>query len=129
MKKLFLSILVLDLLISSIAFSANKLIPLKKLNANDQKNYSIILARCSAIQITELSLNDPNGEQRFDDMGIFIKENIKFIKFIMPGKNETEDTQNAIKFHEYYVSEYLKALNKSLISIDRSFCTKLKKKL
>ena len=129
MKKLFSIILVLGLLISSIAFSANKLTPLKKLNINNQKNYSIILARCSAIQVTELSLNDPNAEKRFDDMGLFIKKNIKFIKFIIPGKSETEDTQNAIEFHEYYVSEYQKALNKSLISIDRSFCTKLKKKL
>ena len=129
MKKLFSTILVLGLLISSIAFSANKLILLKKLNANDKKNYSIILARCSAIQVTELSLNDPNAEKRFDDMGLFIKENNKFIKFIIPGKSEIEDAQNAIQFHEYYVSEYQKALNKSLISIDRSFCTKLKKKL
>ena len=129
MKKLFLSILVLGLLLSSPVFSNSKLIPLKKLNINNQKNYSIILARCSAIQVTELSLNDPNAKKRFDDMGLFIKENNKFIKFIIPGKNETEDAQNAIEFHEYYVSEYQKALNKSLISIDRSFCTKLKKKL
>jgi hypothetical protein len=129
MKKLFLSILVLGLLLSSPVFSNSKLIPLKKLNINNQKNYSIILARCSAIQVTELSLNDPNAKKRFDDMGLFIKKNIKFIKFIIPGKNETEDAQNAIEFHEYYVSEYQKALNKSLISIDRSFCTKLKKKL
>ena len=129
MKKLFSTILVLGLLISSIAFSANKLILLKKLNANDKKNYSIILARCSAIQVTELSLSDPNAEKRFDDMGLFIKENNKFIKFIIPGTSEIEDAQNAIQFHEYYVSEYLTALNKSLISIDRSFCTKLKKKL
>ena len=121
--------MVLGLLLSSPVFSNSKLIPLKKLNINNQKNYSIILARCSAIQVTELSLNDPNAEKRFDDMGLFIKKNIKFIKFIIPGKNETEDAQNAIEFHEYYVSEYQKALNKSLISIDRSFCTKLKKKL
>ena len=62
-------------------------------------------------------------------MSLFIKENIKFIKFVIPGKNETEDAQNSIQFHEYYVSEYQKALNKNLISIDRSFCTKIKKKL
>ena len=128
MKKL-LWIVVLGLGLSSPVFSNSKLIPLKKLNINNQKNYSIILARCSAIQVTELSLNDPNAEKRFDDMGLFIKKNIKFIKFIIPGKSETEDTQNAIEFHEYYVSEYQKTLNKSLISIDRSFCTKLKKKL
>ena len=128
MKKL-LWIVVLGLGLSSPVFSNSKLIPLKKLNINNQKNYSIILARCSAIQVTELSLNDPNAEKRFDDMGLFIKKNIKFIKFIIPGKSEIEDAQNAIQFHEYYVSEYQKALNKSLISIDRSFCIKLKKKL
>ena len=128
MKKL-LWIVVLGLGLSSPVFSNSKLIPLKKLNINNQKNYSIILARCSAIQVTELSLNDPNAEKRFDDMGLFIKKNIKFIKFIIPGKSETEDTQNAIEFHEYYVSEYQKTLNKSLISIDRSFCNRIKKEL
>ena len=45
------------------------------------------------------------------------------------GKSETEDAQNAIRFHEYFVSEYQKALNKSLIPGDRSFCTKIKKKI
>ena len=128
MKKI-LGVVVLSLLLNSTALSNSKLTPLKKINANNQKNYSIILARCSAIQVTELSLTDPNAQKRFDDMSLFIKENIKFIKFVIPGKNETEDAQNAIEFHEYYVSEYQKALNKSLISIDRSFCTKLKKKL
>ena len=128
MKKL-LWIVVLGLGLSSPVFSNSKLIPLKKLNINNQKNYSIILARCSAIQVTELSLNDPNAEKRFDDMGLFIKKNIKFIKFIIPGKSETEDAQNAIEFHEYYVSEYQKTLNKSLISIDRSFCNRIKKEL
>ena len=128
MKKL-LWIVVLGLGLSSPVFSNSKLIPLKKLNINNQKNYSIILARCSAIQVTELSLNDPNAEKRFDDMGLFIKKNIKFIKFIIPGKSETEDAQNAIEFHEYYVSEYQKTLNKSLISIDRFFCNRIKKEL
>jgi len=129
MKKLFSTILVLGLLISSIAFSANKLISLYNLDINNKKNYSIALARCGAIQVTQLSLTDPNSDKRFDDMSLFIKKNTKFIKFLVPDKSKTEDAQNAIKFHEYYVSEYLKALNKSLISIDRSFCTKLKKKL
>lgn len=121
--------MLLGLLLSSPVFSNSKLTPLKKLNANDQKNYSIILARCSAIQVTELSLSDPNADKRFDDMGLFIKENNKFIKFIIPGKSEIEDAQNAIQFHEYYISEYQKSLNKNLISIDRSFCDKIKKKL
>jgi|TARA_B110000971_G_C20004110_1_gene498272 hypothetical protein len=128
MKKI-LGVVVLSLLLNSTALSNSKLTPLKKINANNQKNYSIILARCSAIQVTELSLTDPNAQKRFDDMSLFIKENIKFIKFVIPGKNETEDAQNSIQFHEYYVSEYQKALNKNLISIDRSFCTKIKKKL
>ena len=128
MKKI-LGVVVLSLLLNSTALSNSKLTPLKKINANNQKNYSIILARCSAIQVTELSLTDPNAQKRFDDMSLFIKENIKFIKFVIPGKNETEDAQNSIQFHEYYVSEYQKALNKNLISIDRSFCSKLKKKL
>ena len=128
MKKI-LGVVVLSLLLNSTALSNSKLTPLKKINANNQKNYSIILARCSAIQVTELSLTDPNAQKRFDDMSLFIKENIKFIKFVIPGKNETEDAQNSIQFHEYYVSEYQKALNKNLISTDRSFCTKIKKKL
>ena len=128
MKKL-LGILVLGLLLSSPVFGNSKLIPLSKLDVSNQEHYSIILARCSAIQVTELSLTDPNADKRFDDMGLFIKENTKFIKFIIPGKSETEDAQNAIQFHEYFVSEYQKALNKSLIPGDRSFCTKIKKKL
>jgi hypothetical protein len=129
MKQILSMTMLLGLLLSSPVFSNSKLIPLKKLNANDQKNYSIILARCSAIQVTELSLSDPNADKRFDDMGLFIKENNKFIKFIIPGKSEIEDAQNAIQFHEYYISEYQKSLNKNLISIDRSFCDKIKKKL
>jgi len=129
MKKILSMTMLLGLLLSSPVFSNSKLTPLKKLNANDQKNYSIILARCSAIQVTELSLSDPNADKRFDDMGLFIKENNKFIKFIIPGKSEIEDAQNAIQFHEYYISEYQKSLNKNLISIDRSFCDKIKKKL
>ena len=129
MKQILSMTMLLGLLLSSPVFSNSKLTPLKKLNANDQKNYSIILARCSAIQVTELSLSDPNADKRFDDMGLFIKENNKFIKFIIPGKSEIEDAQNAIQFHEYYISEYQKSLNKNLISIDRSFCDKIKKKL
>ena len=59
-------------------------------------------------------------------MGLFIKENTKFI---MPGKSETEDAYNAIAFHEYFVKEYQKIINKSLISDDRSFCAKIKNKI
>ena len=49
-------------------------------------------------------------------------------KFIIPGKSETEDAYNAIAFHEYFVEEYQKIINKSLISDDRSFCAKIKNK-
>ena len=111
------------------SYSENKLLPLKKLNINNQEHYSIILARCSAIQVTELSLNDPYANRKFKDMGLFIKENTKFIKFIMPGKSETEDAYNAIAFHEHFVEEYQKIINKSLISDDRSFCAKIKNKI
>ena len=47
----------------------------------------------------------------------------------MPGKSETEDAYNAIAFHEHFVEEYQKIINKSLISDDRSFCAKIKNKI
>ena len=127
MKKIFV-IIILSMFFCNVSYSEIKLLPLKKLNINNQKQYSIILARCSAIQVTELSLNDPHANRKFKDMGLFIKENTKFIKFIMPGKSETEDAYNAIAFHEYFVEEYQKIINKNLISDDRSFCAKIKKK-
>ena len=128
MKKIFV-IIILSMFFCNASYSENKLLPLKKLNINNQKQYSIILARCSAIQVTELSLNDPHANRKFKDMGLFIKENTKFIKFIKPGKSQTEDTYNAIAFHEYFVEEYQKIINKNLISNDRSFCAKIKKKI
>ena len=128
MKKFF-TVIVLGIFFCNASYSENKLLPLKKLNINNQEHYSIILARCSAIQVTELSLNDPHANRKFKDMGLFIKENTKFIKFIMPGKSETEDAYNAIAFHEHFVEEYQKIINKSLISDDRSFCAKIKNKI
>jgi|TARA_B110000285_G_scaffold224304_1_gene280972 hypothetical protein len=128
MKKL-LVIIVLGLLWTGQVFGNSKLIPLSKFNLNDKEKYSRVLARCGAIQVTELSLTDPNADKRFDDMGLFVKENMKFIKFIIPGKSDKEDAQNSILLHEYFVSEYQKVFNKSLISGDRSFCSKIKKKL
>ena len=114
---------------NSTSSGNKKLTSLNKLNLNNNKNYSIALARCSAIQVTQLSLSDPNAQKRFDDMGLFIKKNTKYIKFIVPGKSENINAENAIRYHERYVSEYQKSLNKSLIYGDRSFCSKLKKKL
>ena len=128
MKKIF-AIIILGLFFCNTSYSENKLLPLKKLNINNQEHYSIILARCSAIQVTELSLNDPHANRKFKDMGLFIKENTKFIKFIIPGKSETEDAYNAIAFHEHFLEEYQKIINKSLISDDRSFCAKIKNKI
>ena len=58
MKKIFV-IIILSMFYCNASYSENKLLPLKKLNINNQEHYSIILARCSAIQVTELSLNDP----------------------------------------------------------------------
>ena len=128
MKKL-LVVIVLSLFLTSQVFGNNQLTPLNKLNLSNKEHYSRILGRCSAIQVTELSLNDPNADKRFTDMGIFIKENIKFIKFIIPGESDKENAENSILLHEHFVSEYQKAFNKSLISGDRSFCTILKKQL
>ena len=128
MKKL-LAIIVLGLFWTSQVYGNNQLTPLNKFNLSNKEYYSRILGRCSAIQVTQLSLNDPNADKRFTDMGIFIKENIKFIKFIIPGKSDKENAENSILLHEHFVSEYQKALNKSLISDDRSFCSILKKQL
>ncbi|MBC8296069.1 MAG: hypothetical protein H8E55_09775 [Pelagibacterales bacterium] len=129
MNKLLVTIFFYLLLSTNIYSSENNLLPLTKLNVNNNENYSEILARCSAIQVTELSLDDPNANKKFDDMGLFIKENTKFIKFVIPGKSETEDAHNAIAFHEHFVGEYQKIINKHLISNDRSFCVKIKKKI
>ena len=128
MKKIFV-IVILSMFFCNASYSGNKLLPLKKLNINNQEQYSIILARCSAIQVTELSLNDPHANRKFKDMGLFIKENTKFIKFIIPGKSETEDAYNAILFHERFVGKYQKIINKNLISDDRSFCDNIKNKI
>ena len=128
MKKIFV-IIIVGMFFCNASYSKSKLLPLKKLTINNQEHYSIILARCSAIQVTELSLNDPHANKKFKDMGLFIKENSKFIKFVIPGKNETEDTYNAIAFHEYFVEEYQKIINKNIISDDRSFCSEIKKRI
>ena len=79
--------------------------------------------------MAELSLTDPNPDKYFDDMGVLIKEHQKFIKFLFPGESETVDAQNAMGLHEYLVSLYQKDFNKHLISSDRSFCEKIKKKI
>ena len=80
--------------------------------------------------MTNLSLTDPNPDKYFDDMGILIGENSeKFIKFLFPGETETVDAQNAIDLHQYFVSLYQKEFNKHLVSSDRSFCEKIKKRI
>jgi|TARA_Y100000294_G_C8522957_1_gene323697 hypothetical protein len=128
MKKT-LGLIIIFLAISLPVYSEDKLQPLNNFDTNNNKQYSIILGRCSAIEMTELSLTDPNPDKYFDDMGVLIKENQKFIKFLFPGENETVDAQNAIGLHEYFVSLYQKDFNKHLISSDRSFCEKIKKKI
>jgi len=57
------------------SFGKNKFLPLKKLNINNQEQYSIILARCSAIQVTELSLNDPHTNKKFVEDEEFARAN------------------------------------------------------
>ena len=80
--------------------------------------------------MTDLSLTDPNPDKYFDDMGILIGENSeKFIKFLFPGETETVDAQNAIGLHQYFVSLYQKEFNKHLVSSDRFFCEKIKKRI
>jgi len=128
MKKT-LGLIIIFLAISLPVYSEDKLQPLNNFDTNNNKQYSIILGRCSAIEMTELSLADPNPDKYFDDMGVLIKENQKFIKFLFPGESETVDAQNAIGLHEYFVSLYQKDFNKHLISSDRSFCEKIKKKI
>jgi len=128
MKKT-LGLIIIFLAISLPVYSEDKLQPLNNFDTNNNKQYSIILGRCSAIEMTKLSLTDPNPDKYFDDMGVLIKENQKFIKFLFPGENETVDAQNAIGLHEYFVSLYQKDFNKHLISSDRSFCEKIKKKI
>jgi hypothetical protein len=128
MKKT-LGLIIIFLAISLPVYSEDKLQPLNNFDTNNNKQYSIILGRCSAIEMTELSLTDPNPDKYFDDMGVLIKENQKFIKFLFPGESETVDAQNAIGLHEYFVSLYQKDFNKHLISSDRSFCEKIKKKI
>jgi len=120
----------LFLIITFPVYSEDKLNSLKNFDLNDNIQYSIILGRCSAIEMTDLSLTDPNPDKYFDDMGILIGENSeKFIKFLFPGETETVDAQNAIGLHQYFVSLYQKEFNKHLVSSDRSFCEKIKKKI
>ena len=128
MKKT-LGLIIIFLAISLPVYSEDKLQPLNNFDTNNNMQYSIILGRCSAIEMTELSLIDPNPDKYFDDMGVLIKENQKFIKFLFPGESETVDAQNAIGLHEYFVSLYQKDFNKHLISSDRSFCEKIKKNI
>ena len=128
MKKT-LGLIIIFLAISLPVYSEDKLQPLNNFDTNNNMQYSTILGRCSAIEMTELSLTDPNPDKYFDDMGVLIKENQKFIKFLFPGESETVDAQNAIGLHEYFVSLYQKDFNKHLISSDRSFCEKIKKKI
>ena len=128
MKKI-LSIIILFLIIAFPVHSEDKLRPLKNFDVNDNKQYSFVLGRCSAIEMTNLSLTDPNPDKYFDDMKILIDENLKFIKFLFPGETETVDAQNAIGLHQYFVSQYQKEFNKHLISSDRSFCEKIKKRI
>ena len=125
-----LSLIFLFLIITFPVYSEDKLNSLKNFDLNDNIQYSIILGRCSAIEMTDLSLTDPNPDKYFDDMGILIGENSeKFIKFLFPGETETVDAQNAIGLHQYFVSLYQKEFNKHLVSSDRSFCEKIKKKI
>ena len=120
----------LFLIITFPVYSEDKLNSLKNFDLNDNIQYSIILGRCSAIEMTDLSLTDSNPDKYFDDMGILIGENSeKFIKFLFPGETETVDAQNAIGLHQYFVSLYQKEFNKHLVSSDRSFCEKIKKKI
>ena len=128
MKK-YLSIIVLCIIIPFPVYSEDRLGPLENYDINDNKQYSIILGRCSAIEMTNLSLTDPNPDKYFDDMKILIDENLKFIKFLFPGETESVDAQNAIGLHEYFVSLYQKEINKNLVSNDRSFCEKIKKRI
>ena len=128
MKKT-LGLIIIFLAISLPVYSEDKLQPLNNFDTNNNMQYSTILGRCSAIEMTELSLTNPNPDKYFDDMGVLIKENQKFIKFLFPGESETVDAQNAIGLHEYFVSLYQKDFNKHLISSDRSFCEKIKKKI
>ena len=130
MIKKNLSLIVLFLIIAFPVHSEDKLNPLKNFDLNDNIQYSIILGRCSAIEMTNLSLTDPNPDKYFDDMGILIGENSeKFIKFLFPDETETVDAQNAIGLHQYFVSLYQKEFNKHLVSSDRSFCEKIKKRI
>ena len=129
MIKKNLSLIVLFLIIAFPVHSEDKLNPLKNFDLNDNIQYSIILGRCSAIEMTNLSLTDPNPDKYFDDMKILIDENLKFIKFHFPGETETVDAQNAIGLHQYFVSLYQKEFNKHLVSSDRSFCEKIKKRI
>ena len=128
MKKL-LGIIVLGIIIAFPVYSEDRFGPLENYDINDNKQYSIILGRCSAIEMTNLSLTDPNPDKYFDDMKILIDENLKFIKFLFPGETESVDAQNAIGLHEYFVSLYQKKINKNLVSNDRSFCEKIKKRI
>ena len=130
MIKKNLSLIVLFLIIAFPVHSEDKLNPLKNFDLNDNIQYSITLGRCSAIEMTNLSLTDPNPDKYFDDMGILIGENSeKFIKFLFPDETETVDAQNAIGLHQYFVSLYQKEFNKHLVSSDRFFCEKIKKRI
>ena len=53
------------------------------------KVYSTVLARCSALQVTNLRLDDPNYKEKFNVMGDLIKYNSKkFIKHFFPGDSK-----------------------------------------
>ena len=87
------------------------------------KVYSTVLARCSALQVTNLRLDDPNYKQKFNVMGDLIKYNSeKFIKYFFQGNSKKDYALIAIKLHEHYVKEYQKSENKHIIELDRGTC-------
>ena len=77
MKKC-LSIIVLCIIIAFPVYSEDRLGPLENYDINDNKQYSIVLGRCSAIEMTNLSLTDPNPDDPLDlDAARLYKEDKK----------------------------------------------------
>lgn len=115
-----------DLSESSFYEFNEQIIPLNNIPKRDYQNPEIsltIFGRCSAIQMVDFPLNDPNPEKRFDNMSFFIKAMYYNMEKISPSEIDVMVGIKSVFVHEYFIGRYNEILESDFIDKDREFCS------
>lgn len=121
-----------DLFSNSNFFQLNKrLRPLNDVvpNSNffDPYLWVFVMGRCSSLQMVNLRFDDPNPDQRFEDMRFFMEKNGDFIDQVSPSESGGQRGMKKILIHEYFLDKYQEVEDSEWLPGDRYVCSEYKK--